>query len=231
MRITKMSAIVAFIFCVVIESAAAQTQLDKGQYLDDLDLRDTKNGRDFILLHEFRYRDPKGTIWIVPSEATVNGASIPRLLWSTIGSPWTGLYRRASVIHDYFYNRPMYGSNKIHRVFYDAMITDGVDKTLASIMYYAVVRFNPRWEEVPNDPYACEKEREAYKRRFGKESFVHCYPGYMEDSSSTWVSHPVPEDSEDFGEVSALIRGSNMTIDQIETLAIDRHKQAEKAGR
>ena len=30
----------------------------------------------------------------------VNSASIPAPLWSTVGSPYTGPYRRASIVHD-----------------------------------------------------------------------------------------------------------------------------------
>lgn len=35
---------------------------------------------------------------------------------SIFGSPWVGKYRQASVLHDYFYTRPKYGSRKIYRL-------------------------------------------------------------------------------------------------------------------
>jgi hypothetical protein len=139
-----MTALMSLALALSSESAAAQAS--KGRFLDPLDLRDDDgNGRDFTVLNQFRYVDPGDTTWIVPAGVKVNGASIPRFLWTIVGSPWTGRYRRASVVHDYFYTREKYGSDKIHRVFYDAMITDGVGQFQAGSMYYAVVRFNPRW--------------------------------------------------------------------------------------
>jgi hypothetical protein len=58
----------------------------------------------FKLLSEYKYKDSKGTIWIVPEGVIVDGASVPTPLWSIIGSPWSGKYRNASVIHDYFFD-------------------------------------------------------------------------------------------------------------------------------
>lgn len=52
------------------------------------------------LLEPFSFRDPRGRVWGVPSQAVVNGASIPRALWTLVGAPYTGNYRRASIVHD-----------------------------------------------------------------------------------------------------------------------------------
>ena len=47
-------------------------------------------------------------------------------------------------------------------MFYDAMITSGVEPLQAKIMYYAVFRFGPRWEErrimVPSRGFSGEKK-------------------------------------------------------------------------
>jgi hypothetical protein len=56
--------------------------------------------RDMCLLETFWYTDPLGRRWEAPKGSIINGASIPRTLWSSIGSPFTGNYRRASIIHD-----------------------------------------------------------------------------------------------------------------------------------
>ncbi|MGI4886866.1 MAG: DUF1353 domain-containing protein [Janthinobacterium lividum] len=52
------------------------------------------------LLADFWYDDPAGRRWLAPKGSVVNGASIPAALWSALGSPYTGAYRRASVVHD-----------------------------------------------------------------------------------------------------------------------------------
>ena len=107
-----------------------------GCFLTHLDLR-AIGPRDFVLLEAFEYRDPRGRLWLVPKGAKVDGASIPRYLW-VVGSPWVGGYRRASVIHDYFFDRPDVGSDDVHRVFYEAMLAGGVNAIQARLMYYAV---------------------------------------------------------------------------------------------
>ena len=56
--------------------------------------------RRMILVAAFWYKDPKGTTWDAPANWSVDGASIPRALWTLVGSPYTGNYRLASIVHD-----------------------------------------------------------------------------------------------------------------------------------
>jgi hypothetical protein len=56
--------------------------------------------RQMQMLADFRFLDPEGKEWITPAKYVVDGASIPRALWTLVGSPYTGDYRRASVVHD-----------------------------------------------------------------------------------------------------------------------------------
>ena len=56
--------------------------------------------RRMELLRDFWYKDPAGKTWKAPKGSVVDGASIPAALWSTVGSPYTGAYRRASIVHD-----------------------------------------------------------------------------------------------------------------------------------
>ena len=67
------------------------------------------DGRTMTLLTELRYTDPKGEVWVAPVGSVVDGASLPRYLWSIMGGPFEGQYRNASVLHDVAYgehNRP-----------------------------------------------------------------------------------------------------------------------------
>src|SRR5579859_5068431 len=81
---------------------AADDAIKFGAFLGPLDLRFNSDGRTAVLLAPFGYVDPAGKKWETPADWTVDGASIPWPLWSIIGSPWTGKYREASVIHDYY---------------------------------------------------------------------------------------------------------------------------------
>jgi len=62
----------------------------------------TENGidQDMVLLEDFLFEDPDGKPWKAPATFPINGASIPRQLWTLIGSPFVGNYRRASIVHD-----------------------------------------------------------------------------------------------------------------------------------
>lgn len=101
----------------------------------------------FRLVEDFSFVDPEESDWVVPSGACVNGASIPPAFWSFIGGPWTGKYRRASVIHDYFTQTRERSWQTTHRVFYYGLLASDVPPSRAKLMYYAVRRFGARWEE------------------------------------------------------------------------------------
>ena len=48
------------------------------------------DGRTMTLLTELRYTDPNGDVWVAPIGSVVDGASIPRYLWSIMGGPFEG---------------------------------------------------------------------------------------------------------------------------------------------
>jgi hypothetical protein len=109
-------------------------------------LRHVGEDRSMKLLEEFAFVDDRGVRWVAPAGSVIDGASIPEMLWSAAnGTPYVGDYRRATVLHDVACverNRP---SADVHRMFYDAMITDGVSKARALKMYTAVRLFGPHW--------------------------------------------------------------------------------------
>jgi Protein of unknown function (DUF1353) len=103
------------------------------------------DGRTFQLSAPYVFRDSKCRNWQVPEGATVDGASIPRPLWSLIGGPFEGKYRNASVIHDWFCDRRTRPWQHVHRMFYDGMLAMGVPSAQANLMYMAVYYGGPRW--------------------------------------------------------------------------------------
>jgi hypothetical protein len=56
--------------------------------------------RHMRMLQDFSFTDPASRVWSAPAGSIVDGASIPRALWTVVGSPYTGDYRRASIVHD-----------------------------------------------------------------------------------------------------------------------------------
>jgi len=61
---------------------------------------DGTEDRRMQILEPFSFTDPEGKAWPAPTDSVVDGASIPRALWTIVGSPYTGDYRRASIVHD-----------------------------------------------------------------------------------------------------------------------------------
>lgn len=107
---------------------------------------DTKPRPKFKLESEFRFIDPNGLLWSVPSEKEVDGASIPQAFWSFIGGPFDGSYIKASVIHDYYCEEKTRTEHDTHRNFYYGMRTAGVEGWKAKFMYWAVATFGPKWK-------------------------------------------------------------------------------------
>ncbi|UHD17641.1 DUF1353 domain-containing protein [Thiocapsa bogorovii] len=101
--------------------------------------------RDMKLLEEFAFIDSNGKRWVAPKGSVVNGASIPSALWNTVGPPFVGDYRRATVIHDVGCDQKTAPHEEVHRTFYFAMRADGVGWLKANTMYQAVKQFGPKW--------------------------------------------------------------------------------------
>ncbi len=102
--------------------------------------------RTMKLIEDFDYTDPEGIRWPAPKGRKIDGASIPAVFWGPlIGSPYTGDFRRASVVHDVACEDKPYTSDKAHRMLYNAMRCDGTAAWLANQIYTAVMLFGDQW--------------------------------------------------------------------------------------
>jgi hypothetical protein len=101
-------------------------------------------GRKVTLKEPYGFVDPAGLEWDVPDGYKTDGASVPPALWAFY-PPFTGNYRSAAVIHDYYCDTKSRGWQDTHKVFYFAMRAAHVDEKTAKIMYGAVYLFGPRW--------------------------------------------------------------------------------------
>jgi len=104
------------------------------------------DGRTMTLLTELRYTDPHGEVWVAPVGSVVDGASMPRYLWSVMGGPFEGKYRNASVLHDVAYGEHKRPWQDCDRMFYYAMRCSGVGATEGKTMYYALYKFGHHWK-------------------------------------------------------------------------------------
>ncbi len=63
-------------------------------------LQHSGDDRYMELQEDFSFVDDNDVEWVAPAGHKINGASIPEFIGSTVGSPFVGDYRRASVVHD-----------------------------------------------------------------------------------------------------------------------------------
>jgi len=125
-----------------------------------------------------------GTVWEAPGGSLVNGASIPRVLWTLVGSPFTGDYVYASIVHDVACDTRTRPWRDTHYMFYLACLAGGTRRGRAKLMYLAVRNFGPRWSQPvpaeqlafsalaavreqrpPFSPYVSPKEQRRYLQR------------------------------------------------------------------
>jgi hypothetical protein len=157
-----------------------------GHYSGYVEARWENDGRTMTLLSELRYTDPDGKVWIAPAGSVVDGASIPRSLWSLMGGPFEGKYRNASVLHDVSYDQKTRPWSECDRMFYNAMRCSGVSAVEAGTMYYALRKFGHHWKAPKAEPV-----------KVGQEIVARAEPVNQADINATrdWIrsSNPSPD--------------------------------------
>lgn len=118
---------------------------DYGHYTGKLIFEPLVDGRRMRVVQDFGFMEADGLHWPVPLKTIVDGASIPRPLWSLIGGPFEGKYRDASVVHDYYCDVRSAEWQIVHRMFYRGMLASGVSVAQAKLMYAGVYFGGPRW--------------------------------------------------------------------------------------
>lgn len=78
----------------------------------------------------------------VPIGFVTDGATIPKLVWSLVGSPWSGDYPKAAVIHDYGYHLQERSRKDVDDDFIEGMRILGVPLWKRRIMYRMVRTFS-----------------------------------------------------------------------------------------
>jgi hypothetical protein len=117
-----------------------------GRFVGDVITQWLDTDRQMKLLEDFLYVDASGRQWKAPKGFIIDGASIPRLFWPIVGSPFDPRFRKASVVHDVACVEKTVHWQDVHRMFYYACLCDGLNTIKAKVMYAAVFRFGPRWD-------------------------------------------------------------------------------------
>lgn len=122
----------------------------------------TNPDRDMKLLEDFWYIDPDGKKWLAPAGSIINGASIPRPLWSIVGSPYTDDYRNASVVHDVAYDDESIEHKEADKMFYYACLAGGCSEDQAEQLYLGV-RIGA-WASKLGDLFSFSREEMLFRK-------------------------------------------------------------------
>jgi hypothetical protein len=193
-----------FLFSVAALALLTGTPAHSQKFSGKAEITQVGDGVHWELLKQLVYTDKDGYDWLAPKGYKTDGATIPRLLWPVVGSPFTDLYVNAAIIHDVYCDLKSRDWKKVHRTFYDAMIADGVSPIKAKIMYFAVYRFGPKWVV---------------------DKTVHCPVGYLCARAGaplkvTLRARPQVNRSE-AEQAAAKINAENPDVSEIERMADD----------
>lgn len=107
----------------------------------------------FPLAEPLNFTDARAKTWVAPRGTLTDGASIPPIFVSIVGSPTAPEYVEAGAIHDAYcgvgnegganYHRGRW--QDVHRMFYDALVASGTPDQRAKLMFAAVWLGGPRW--------------------------------------------------------------------------------------
>lgn len=178
-----------------------------GKYEGNLIVKVLDDGRLMEVMEPFGYVDGRGEKWEVPKGSQVDGASIPQGAWTFIGGPFEGKYRNASVVHDVYCENRSRNWELTHKVFYEAMLASGVDKKQAQLMFYAVYRYGPRWE---NEQVLAPLNHSAYP----------------EQEQTVYEAQAV--DTEDLKNAAAEINRGGVSLNKLATDAMTKRAVTDK---
>ena len=99
-----------------------------------------------LLLKPFGYTDSRGVEWDVRRATFRTAPPFPEWLWAALGGPYSGRYRDAAVIHDYYCPEKTRKWQDVHMVFLEAALNRGTAESLANTMYSGILLGGPRWD-------------------------------------------------------------------------------------
>lgn len=143
-------------FCILIITLGISTCFAEtsstGYFEGTLELKPQgcETNRKCILTFNLRYTDPDNVVWQADANNITDGASIPIWAQPIIGDPYDPQFIKPAVIHDHYCEEVhrVRGWRETHKMFYQALINQGVNETKAKTMYLAVYIGGPKWRSV-----------------------------------------------------------------------------------
>lgn len=118
--------------------------------------------------NKLRFTDPAGVVWEAKAGLVTDGASIPGVFQPFVGQPFDESFIKSAVIHDHYCDRTVRPWRQTHRVFYEALLDQGVAKAKAKVMYFAVYLGGPKWVKLIPGKYCGKNCINAMRTASGK---------------------------------------------------------------
>ena len=99
----------------------------------------------FRLEKTLLFRQGDGTEWISPAGVILDGRSVPSLFVKVIGHPFEGAYRKSAVSYDYAVKIKERTWETAQRMFFEALLTEGIAEPEARVMYLLLSGSGTRW--------------------------------------------------------------------------------------
>lgn len=99
------------------------------------------------LLSDFGFEDPAGKKWIAEKGAALDGSSFTPVFEQMVGLPFVGEHRRASVLHDYYSQQLTESWQDVRRMYYAALLAEGMSEHEAKTAYAVLYGAGMRWEK------------------------------------------------------------------------------------
>jgi len=113
-------------------------------------ITDREDNDLMILMEDFSYQRKDGKIYTARQGMIFDGATIPRWVWTLVGSPYTGPQRKPAIIHDQICLDGHAGiapcdSATAAAIFREGIRDEGGSWLLAWIMWFSVKTFGPKF--------------------------------------------------------------------------------------
>lgn len=159
---------------------------------DDTDLF---NRQRLVLLADFGFQDAGGRQWIARKGTALDGTSFSPLFEQLVGLPFVGEHRRAGVLHDYFAQQLTHDWKQVRRLYYEALLAEGLSVNEAKTAYAVLYATGMRWEVR------------------GSSCYVNCH------SAATALRWKPDVTEEELEPVFDLLNDGNPGLDEIDRVA------------
>lgn len=125
-----------------------------GKVAVEWDDGDAFNRHRVMLLADFGFQDRNGRQWIAKRGAVLDGSSFAPLFEKLAGYPFVGEHRRAALLHDYFSQGLEQDWKAVRRMYYEALIAEGMSDQQAKTDYAVAMATAERWEQADSGCYS-----------------------------------------------------------------------------